>query len=124
MLFLGLFLEDSANRWRDFFVGAVNAPHPAAGTAFAFGEFGLRAGNASRTSFIELGIFYPAEPFVAGKLRKTLPRFEQHVVCLQDFCEIRGDFVVNCASRKVCHVAILLQKRFELNLPVKYSMFN
>jgi len=44
---------------------AVGAARPATGAAFAGGEIFLGTGNATPSSVGFLGVFYPADPFVA-----------------------------------------------------------
>ena len=56
---------------------AVRAARPAAGAAFAGGEIFLGTGNATPSSVGFLGVFYPADPFVARQRGDVFP-LRQH----------------------------------------------
>ena len=63
---LGLFpLENTANRRADFFVGSVYAAYPATGATLARTEIMVCSYNTADTSFVELYILDPANPFVS-----------------------------------------------------------
>lgn len=61
----------------------VGAARPAAGAAFAGGEIFLGTGNAPPASVSFLGVFYPADPFVARQWGDFFPLGEHGWIGLQ-----------------------------------------
>lgn len=78
----------------------MSAAYPAAWAAHAFDEFFWYARDATVACFDQLGIFDPADPFVASELCNIFPELSGSFVTKQGLRKISRQFV-NCAVRKL-----------------------
>lgn len=77
---------------------AVGAAGPAAGAAFAGGEVFPGAGDATLSGCLSLGIFNPADPFVAGQRGDVFPLHQHGAVRLEGLAKVVGQWVDYAAA--------------------------
>ena len=86
----------------------VGAARPATGAAFAGGEIFLGTGNATPSSVGFLGVFYPADPFVARQWGDVFPLGEHGWIGLQGLPQVVGQGVDDAtADGTVFHDGLL-----------------
>src|SRR5690554_289208 len=90
-------------------VGAVDAPHPATRSLLSFKQFFDGTTDTLDPRFLLLGIFHPADEFVAADGRQTLPQRQHFFIDTQRMRQIIGHFMdqTTCNFRHRFSIPIL-----------------
>lgn len=97
--------QNTPHRRANWLIRAVNATDPTTRAAFASAEVFDQAHQVFLTRRFLLGVFDPANPFVAHQRREALPGFSQISIDNRPL-HFGRDFAVDCTSAELNHQAI------------------